>query len=557
VVALVVALSLQIAGADLGPCVNPRAAAATILSNLRDDRMDPSRAARCAEATPTLSRVQREQAMTTLKSALDAVGARVRIEDIPETAAHIDARTFEPIVVLARELPRVRLERMDDGQWMLPSTVLVNADAIYDDAVALDLHRAQRSFPAWAQQRVLGVAVWQMLALLALFALGVAVRWIVAHGLTWKSDAILGAFKLTTPKEDVLRATRPLGTIVLCLVVILGVPSLALSGGASTFVIIAMRVVAAFMALRFSWVVVDVAADQMVRRAQITPGRMDDHIVPLIRRMLKIAVIAMAGALVLQTFGVNVGSLVAGLGIGGLAVALAAKDTIGNFFGSVAIFLDRPFQLGDWITAGDVEGTVEHVGFRSTQIRTVRDTVVTVPNAKLADTNLDNYGARRARQLRMHISVEHGATPEQIEAFCDGIRAIIAAHPHTKKEEIEAHLHDVTQGALTFIMQLYIVRPTWGGELRTRHELLVDIVRLANDIGLRIAYPTRTLRMTDANADRSDASNVPDVDALRELIKSYGPGGAKAQAPGPRILPAPPSEPVPAPQSESSPPRTP
>lgn len=552
---LALVVTLAIAGADLGPCVNPRAAAATILANLRDDRMDPARAARCAEATPTMSRAKREEAMTTLKSALDAVGARVRIEDIPETAAHIDPRTFEPIVVLARELPRVRLERMDDGQWMLPASVLLNADAIYDDAVALDLHRVQRTFPAWAQQRLLGVAVWQMLALLALFALGFAIRWLVAHGITWRSDVILGAFKLTTPKEDVLRATRPLGTIALCIVVILGVPSLALSGGVSTFLILTMRVVAAFMALRFSWVVVDVAADQMVRRAQITPGRMDDHIVPLIRRMLKIAVIALAGALVLQTFGVNVGSLVAGLGIGGLAVALAAKDTIGNFFGSVAIFLDRPFQLGDWVTAGDVEGTVEHVGFRSTQIRTVRDTVVTVPNAKLADTNLDNWGARRARQVRLFIAVEHGATPEQIEAFCDGTRAIIAAHPHTKKEDVEMHLHDITQGALTFLMQVYIVRPTWGAELRVRHELLVDIVRLANDIGLRIAYPTRTLRVDDAAARAS--SQPADVETLRELIKSYGPGGAKAQAPGPRILPAPPSEPVPAPQSAGAPPRTP
>lgn len=556
-IAVVVTLSfsLHLGAAELGPCVNPRAAAATILSNLREDRMDPARAARCAEATPRLSRAKREQAIVTLKNALDAVGARIRVEDIPETAAHIDPRTFEPIVVLARELPRVRLERMDDGQWMLPAAVVENAEQIYDDAVAVDLHRAQRSFPPWAQQRVLGLAVWQMLALLALFGVGFFVRWLVAHGLTWKSDVILGAFKLTTPRDDVLRIMRPLGTLALCGVVVLGTPSLAMSGGWSTFVILAMRVVASFMALRFSWVVVDVAADQMVRRAQLTPGRMDDHIVPLIRRMLKIGVIALAGALVLQTFGVNVGSLVAGLGIGGLAVALAAKDTIGNFFGSVAIFLDRPFQLGDWVTAGDVEGTVEHVGFRSTQIRTVRDTVVTVPNAKLADTNLDNWGARRARQVRLFISVEHGASPEQIEAFCDGARAILAAHPHTKKEDIEVHLHDITQGALTFIMQMYIVRPTWSGELRVRHEVLVDIVRLASDIGLRLAYPTRTLRVDDAAARASE--KAPDVETLRELIKSYGPGGAKAQAPGPRILPAPPSEPGPAPQSEGAPPRTP
>lgn len=550
--ALVVTLSL--AGADAlpgGPCANPRAAASTILANLREDRLDLRRAARCAEVTPDLTRAERERAVRTLKSAMDAVGARVRIEEIPEAESYIEPRTFEPVVVLARELPRMRLERLDDGQWMIPASVLTAADQIYDDAVAVDLHRLQKKFPAWTRSARLGIAVWQVLALLVLVAVGLLVRFIVARALLWKSGAILDALKLTTPRDEVLRALNPLGTLALCGVVVLGVPSLALSGGWSTLVMLSMRILAAFMALRFSWVAVDVVAHHLSRRALATPGVMDDHIVPLIRRMLKIAVLALAGALVLQTIGINVGSLVAGLGIGGLAVALAAKDTIGNFFGSVAIFLDRPFQLGDWVTAGDVEGTVEHVGFRSTQIRTVRDTVVSVPNAKLADTNLDNWGARRARQVRWLLGLEHGASPEQVEAFCDGARAILSAHQFTRKEDIEVHLNDVSAGALTFIVQFYVLRPTWSGELRVRHEVLVDMVRLASDVGMAFVYPTRTLRM----AGERPAS--PAVDELLEVIKSYGPGGANARAAGPRILPPPPSEPNLAPQDSSAPPRTP
>jgi MscS family membrane protein len=549
---LFVVVALSLAAADLGPCANPRAAAATILSSLRADRLDVRRAARCAETTPELTRAQRERAVLTLKSALDAVGARVRIDEISDSAGHIDTRTFEPVVVLARELPRLRLERMEDGQWLIPASVLASADDIYDDAVAVDLHRLQKGFPAWSRSAWFGVAVWQALALLALLAVGLLVRFVVARGLLWKSGALLEALKLTTPRQDVLRTLRPLGTMAMCGIVVLGVPSLSLSGGASSIVMLIMRVIAAVMALRFAWVAVEVVADQMSRRAIATPDRMDDHIVPLIRRMLKIAVAALAGALVLQTLGVNVGALVAGLGIGGLAVALAAKDTIGNFFGSVALFLDRPFQLGDWVTAGDVEGTVEQVGFRSTQIRTVRDTVVSVPNAKLADTNLDNWGARRARQVRLLIGLEHGTSPEQVEAFCDGVRAVVAAHPHTRKEDVDAHLNDVSAGALTFLVQFYIVRPTWSAELRARHEVLVDVVRLARDIDVSFAYPTRTLRMAG-----EPAPTAPGVDALLDVIRSYGPGGKNVQAPGPRILPAPPSEPVPAPKDTSGAARTP
>ena len=548
---LAIVVTLSLAGADLGPCASPRAAASSILANLREDRLDVRRAARCAQESPDLTRAQRERAVQTLKAAMDAVGARVRIEEIPEDDAYVDPRTFEPVVALSRGLPRFRLERMEDGQWLIPASVLASADQIYDDAVAVDLHRLQQRFPPWMKHALLGVALWQALALLFLLGIGLLARLLVARVLLWQSAAVLLACKMTTPRDEVLRVLRPLGTLALCGVVVLGVPSLALSGTWSMLVIFTMRALAAFMALRFSWLAVDIVALHLSQRALMTPGRMDDHMVPLIRRMLKIAVLALAGALLLQTFGVNVGSLVAGLGIGGLAVALAAKDTIGNLFGSVAIFLDRPFQLGDWVTAGDVEGTVEHVGFRSTQIRTVRDTVVSVPNARLADTNLDNWGARRARQVRYMLELDNDASPQQVEAFCDGVRAILTAHPHTRKEDIEVHLTNVLNGALTFIVQFYVLRPDWSGELRVRHEVLLDIARLANDVGMAFHYPTRTLRMG------SERSQAPTVESLLEVIKSYGPGGSKVKAPGPRILPPPPIEPVPAPKDAGAPPRTP
>jgi MscS family membrane protein len=232
---------------------------------------------------------------------------------------------------------------------------------------------------------------------------------------------------------------------------------------------------------------------------------------------------------------------------------LAAKDTIGNFFGSVAIFLDRPFQIGDWVSAGsDVEGTVEHVGFRSTQIRTIRDTVVTMPNQKLAELNIDNWGVRRARRVRVTAQLAYATSAERLEAFCDGVRAILAAHPHTRKDDVEVHVNDFADSSLNCMVHFYVVRPTWSGELRARHEILVDIVRLAKDLGVSFAFPTRTVAKEAA---------VPDDDgdeaALLEVIRAYGPGGAKSIAPGPRILPAPPAEPVPAPKEESAPPRTP
>jgi MscS family membrane protein len=257
---------------------------------------------------------------------------------------------------------------------------------------------------------------------------------------------------------------------------------------------------------------------------------------------------------VLQAFDVNVASLVAGLGIGGLAVALAAKDTIGNFFGSIAIFLDRPFQVGDWIVAGDLQGTVENVGFRSTQLRTVKDTVVSVPNAKLADEKIETFGARRYRLCRFDVGLKYSSSSDQIEAFCDGVRAIIAAHTKTRKDEVEVHFTGLGDSALTFMIHFYTTATAWSEELRVRHEVLMDIHRLVKDIGAEFAFPTRTLHLTQHEAEENVA---PDVNALLQTIRGYGPGGERSRAPGPRILPAPPTEPAPAPEQQNAPPRAP
>lgn len=548
---LVVALALSVSAADPAPCASPRAAAATIFANLRDDHLDLRRAARCAEPTPTLSHAERDRALLTLKGALDAVGARVRIDELSDNESFLDPKTFEPVAVVARELPRVRLERMDDGQWMIPASALVQADQIYDDSVAIDLQKLKKSFPAWATRKVFGLSAWQLGFLVLLVALSLVMRWVVTRLLSWRLARIIEVLKIRATRDDVARVVWPLGSLVAIGVVALGAPSLALGSRASVALMVAVRILAALSGLSFAYRIVDVVAEQMTLKAATTSTKMDDHIVPLVRRVLKIVVVCIAVVLVLQAFDVNVGSLVAGLGIGGLAVALAAKDTIGNFFGSVAIFLDRPFQIGDWVQTPDVQGTIEQVGFRSTQIRTLRDTLTSVPNAKLADAVVENFGARRYRLVRTVVGLQYDTAAERIEAFCDGVRAIVAAHPHTRKDEVQVHFHDFSDSALHVMMQFYVVVPDYSTELRIRHEVLLDIVRLARDLGVSFAFPTRTLQLA------KDTDAAPATNELLEIIKAYGPGGTKAVPSGPRILPAPPTEPRPAPQEPNAPPRNP
>jgi small-conductance mechanosensitive channel len=121
--------------------------------------------------------------------------------------------------------------------------------------------------------------------------------------------------------------------------------------------------------------------------------------------------------------------LLAGLGIGGIAFALAAKDTVENLFGSVTVLVDRPFQVGDWVVIGDQEGTVEEIGFRSMRLRTFYNSRITIPNSLLVKSAVDNLGARRYRRVKCMIGVQYDTPPDRIEAFCEGIRELIRRHP--------------------------------------------------------------------------------------------------------------------------------
>ena len=136
------------------------------------------------------------------------------------------------------------------------------------------------------------------------------------------------------------------------------------------------------------------------------------------------------------------------LSIGGLAFALAAQDTIKNFFGSLMIFVDKPFQVGQWITAPGIDGTVEEVGLRSTRIRTFSNSLIYVPNGKLADATIDNHGLRAYRRFSTQLAITYDTPPELIEVFVEGLRKIVLDHPTTWKDNFHIYMNDLNSHSL-------------------------------------------------------------------------------------------------------------
>tara|TARA_Y100000768_G_C23988879_1_gene690749 strand:+ start:2326 stop:4005 length:1680 start_codon:yes stop_codon:yes gene_type:complete len=250
-----------------------------------------------------------------------------------------------------------------------------------------------------------------------------------------------------------------------------------------------------FMAVWFGHRVVELLSFYASQKAEATDSRFDDIIVPLLTKTSFVIVYMVGAIIVASAFTIDVTGLIAGLGIGGLAFAFAAKDTLANFFGSIMLVLDRPFDIGDVIDADGIVGIVEEVGFRSTRIRTFNDSLITISNGNLMNRSIDNMGKRRFRRLNTTLGVEYGTPAAKIEAFCEGIRQLILSHKWTRKDSFHVYFDGFGASSLDIKLMVYWETDDYARELAERHRLNVDIMRLAKEMGINFAFPTQTLHV--------------------------------------------------------------
>ena len=275
-------------------------------------------------------------------------------------------------------------------------------------------------------------------------------------------------------------------------------------------IVISLGLGASFLSYRL----VDVIFLILQQRAEKSKNTIDDIFVSLFQKATKVSIVVFALLFLSDALGFNVKGLVAGLGIGGLAFAFAAKDTISNVFGSLMVVFDRPFSVGDWVKIdGYAEGLVEDVGIRSTRIRTFYDSIISIPNGSLASVHIDNYGKRKYRRLSTKISIQYDTSPEKIEAFCEGIRQIIANHNWTRKDYFHVYLNELGSSSLDIILYVFWQVPSWSKELAERHRLLLDILRLGEELQVEFAFPTQTVHLFNENGKEStQREDIPKTD---------------------------------------------
>ncbi len=255
----------------------------------------------------------------------------------------------------------------------------------------------------------------------------------------------------------------------------------------------------------------------LIGKADQSTLKFDDLLAPLISKTIKGIVVLIGLISIAEILNLPLASLLTGLGIGGIAIAMAAKDTIANIFGSLTVVTDRPFSIGDWVKVNNVEGTVEELGFRSTRIRTFYNSLVSVPNSVLLTASVDNMGERTYRRFNTKIAITYGTPVEKIEAFCAGIRELIQLHKDTRKDYYIVRLNEFAASSLDILLYVFFQTPSWEAELDAREQLMLDIIRLAQNLGVDFAFPTQTLYL---NQDEESSKNMASYDAVQKQISN-------------------------------------
>lgn len=250
--------------------------------------------------------------------------------------------------------------------------------------------------------------------------------------------------------------------------------------------------------------------NNIIENARREQREVDQTTVAALGRVVRVTLIVTASLVGLDTLGFNIAGLMAAGGIGGLAIGLAAKDLLANFFGGVTVFIDRPFGIGDWILLQEkgIEGVVEKIGWRQTTIRKFDRRPVYVPNAVFTTASVENPSRMTHRRINETFGLRY-RDMEQVKVITDDVRSMLTQHPEIDDQQtLMVHLNAFSESSIDFFIYCMTHTVNWQKYHEVKQDVLLQIAGIVNEHGAAIAFPTRTL-------DLETPTGVPGTDTTR------------------------------------------
>jgi MscS family membrane protein len=345
--------------------------------------------------------------------------------------------------------------------------------------------------PSWAKARVLGLTSWQWLGLgfgLAINALLIFMAYRLAQRIARRRGSAVA------PRWDALPI--PVMVVFVGSAVMPVVYALFRISGDVRVLLEYAQTGAVYLALAWLCMVVAIIIGEVIITSEHLRSRsLDSQLIQLGARF-----VGLVGAIAYLIHGADMlglpaYSVLAGLGVGGLAVALAARDSVANLLGSILIMFEKPFRVGHLIRVDGTLGRVEDVGFRSTRIRTLDNSLISIPNNSVVNTKVENLTLRPARRQRFLVQVTYDTAPGKMTTLLEGIRKIITDHPFADSTNFHVRFNDFGDSSLNVLVIVHLTTDDYGLELKYREEILLQIMALVTGMGIDFAFPTRTLHV--------------------------------------------------------------
>ena len=474
---------------------SPNSTIYTHLFFLQPDSYEPEKA---AQTIYGFEGEQAEEIAVKLKKILDGKGLKVDFGKVPTDKTFSDTTGYKignRYVLFPYQMPEIYVERVG-GNWYYSSETTSQVNELYKSIYPWHSEKLQQIIPEMGHYKVLKIELWQYLGLIILLVIS-TVLFLILKKIVFYLLKKIQFWIIHKSNENINSAlkklTRPIVLLLIMWFLKVFLPSLLLHLDINTILFLVINIMVTVFWIYVFLKLVQVIMSIYAEFAESTHNKLDDQLVPILHNFLTGVVIFIGLLKLLTLFGIEPVTVIAGASIGGIAVALASQDTVKNLIGTVMIFIDKPFHIGDWIEAGTVVGTVETVGFRSTTVRAADTSVYQIPNSTLSEMIVNNKGLRAFRRYTTNLGLRYDTPPELIDAFVKGVRKIIELHPATRNDAFNVEFTGFGDSSLLILVNVYFVALDWDLEQSSKHSLHIKILELAAKLGVDFAFPSTTV----------------------------------------------------------------
>ena len=464
----------------------------THLYFLQTDSYEPQKSSETIYGEFSLEKKQ--EIAIKIKKVLDGKGLYILMDQLPRNNNYLDSLSKRNIYYLSEKEKLIYLEKIGNN-WYYSKTTIENIDKLYKGV-----------FPFWAiyidklisykfsNKKFLGIGLNQYIALVLLFIFSFFFYLIIKKISHFIISRLTSSSRFSgMPKDILYKIAKSFGLVLTLLLLSKAIPSVQLPLKLSIGLVLASKILLIFFMAYFTKNLFTFLLFYLEKIVEKTDTKLDNQFLPILKKIGKLIIYFVAIIYVLKELNINITALLAGLSIGGLAIALASKDTVQNVIGSLNIFLDRPFEIGDYIKIEGAEGIVEEVGLRATRIRTLNQSLAYVPNGNLSNMTIDNFGLRIYRRWKTSFGLDYNTKSENIELFIEETIKILDNNEHTLNDKTMVYFTNLGESTLDIYLSVFFDVKTFSEDMQCKQNILLAILKMASKNNIEFAFPTRTI----------------------------------------------------------------